>query len=216
MKAESDVSAKYELFQRLNTGGVELTEQEVRNSIAVALNREFYDWLVACSNEATFIRATAQTPTALESQIGVELVLRFLAFRSIEYRSGLDVHEYLDDALFKLASDPNLDLAAEKIIFAKTFGYLDEALGGDAFKKWNGEKFTGKFLMSLFEVVAVGVAKNIDSLEKLTISRRKTAIKRAVKNLWGNNIFRENSGAGIRGTTRLSRLLPIAAEAMKP
>ncbi|HDR9803660.1 TPA: DUF262 domain-containing protein [Burkholderia cenocepacia] len=216
LKAESDASAKYELFQRLNTGGAELTEQEVRNSIAVALNREFYDWLVERSNNDTFIRTTAQTSTALESQMGVELVLRFLAFRNIEYTPGLDVHEYLDDALFRLANAPDLDLETERETFDKTFGYLDEALEGDAFKRWNGEKFTGKFLMSLFEVISVGVAKNINALEKLTPLRRKNAIKRAAKNLWGNEIFTENSGAGVRGTTRLSRLLPIAAEAMKP
>ncbi|WP_060191968.1 DUF262 domain-containing protein [Burkholderia ubonensis] len=216
LKAESDASAKYELFQRLNTGGAELTEQEVRNSIAVALNREFYDWLVARSSDDAFVRTTAQTPTALESQMGVELVLRFLAFRNIEYTPGMDVHEYLDDALFKLASDPDLDLELEKDIFEKTFGYLDEALEGDAFKRWNGEKFTGKFLMSLFEVIAVGVAENIEALEGLTLQRRKNSIKRSVKNLWGNEVFTENSGAGVRGTTRLSRLLPIAAEAMKP
>lgn len=216
LKAESDTSAKYELFQRLNTGGAELTEQEVRNSIAVALNREFYDWLVARSDDDNFIRTTAQTSTALDSQMGVELVLRFLAFRNVEYTPGLDVHEYLDDALFKLASDPDLDLETEKGVFEKTFVYLNEALEDSAFKRWNGEKFTGKFLMSLFEVIAVGVASNIEVLEAMTPQRRKNSIKRAAKKLWENDIFTANSGAGVRGTTRLSRLLPIAAEAMKP
>ncbi len=216
LKAESDASAKFELFQRLNTGGAELTEQEVRNSIAVALNRDFYDWLVARSSDDTFVRTTAQTSTALEAQAGVELVLRFLAFRNIDYTPGLDVHEYLDDALFRLASDPDLELKKEKAIFERTFGYLSEALGGDAFKRWNGEKFAGKFLMSLFEVIAIGTAQNIDALDKLTPIRRKNAITRAAKRLWGNEIFTANSGAGVRGTTRLSKLLPIAAEAMKP
>lgn len=216
LKAESDASAKFELFQRLNTGGAELTEQEVRNSIAVSLNRDFYDWLVARSKDAAFFRTTAQTPSALESQMGVELVLRFLAFRNIEYTPGLDVHEYLDDALFKLASNPDLDLETERDVFEKTFGYLDEALQENSFKRWNGEKFTGKFLMSLFEVIAVGVAKNIEAFAILSPQRRKSIIKRAAKDLWANGAFTENSGAGVRGTTRLSRLLPIAADAMKP
>jgi hypothetical protein len=46
LKNESDISTKFELFQRLNTGGATLTEQEVRNSIAVSINRTFYEWLV--------------------------------------------------------------------------------------------------------------------------------------------------------------------------
>ena len=37
LKSESDPTAKFELFQRLNTGGAGLTEQEVRNSIAVSI-----------------------------------------------------------------------------------------------------------------------------------------------------------------------------------
>ncbi len=41
LKSESDVTAKFELFQRMNTGGAGLTEQEVRNSIAVSINVVF-------------------------------------------------------------------------------------------------------------------------------------------------------------------------------
>lgn len=216
LKAESDISAKYELFQRLNTGGAELTEQEVRNSIAVALNKEFYDWMVECSGNEDFVVTTAQTTTALESQMGVELALRFFAFRNIPYRPGLDVHEYLDDALFSLANDKKLNFTKERQVFEKTFEYLNEALGADAFKRWNGDKFTGKFLMSLFEVVAIGVSKNISAFEKLTVTKRRNAIKRAAKELWSNDDFTASSGAGVRGTTRLTRLLPIAAKAMKP
>jgi uncharacterized protein with ParB-like and HNH nuclease domain len=39
---ESDELAKYELFQRLNTGGSMLSDQEVRNSILVMMNRDLY------------------------------------------------------------------------------------------------------------------------------------------------------------------------------
>jgi hypothetical protein len=36
------------------------------------------------------------------------------------------------------------------------------------------------------------------------------------KNLPENPTFSQNSGAGVRGTTRLSNLLPIAEDLMKP
>ena len=42
---DSDPRSKFELFQRLNTGGSPLTDQEVRNSILVSINRQFYGWL---------------------------------------------------------------------------------------------------------------------------------------------------------------------------
>src|SRR5690348_3477949 len=42
---ESDEMAKYELFQRLNTGGSMLSDQEVRNSILVMMNAKLYKWI---------------------------------------------------------------------------------------------------------------------------------------------------------------------------
>jgi hypothetical protein len=216
LKTESNIDAKFELFQRLNTGGAALTEQEVRNSIAVSLNRDFYNWLIECSNEKAFVRTTDQTARALDNQAGVELALRFLAFRFVPYQAGLDVHEYLDDALMKMATDPTFDMDAERKVFTKTFEFLDEALGESAFKRWNGRAFSGKFLMSVFEVVATGVSYNVGKLQKLGSQERNKFLRHAAQGLWNNSIFAQNSGAGVRGTTRLSRLLPIAADLLKP
>jgi len=216
LKNESDATAKFELFQRLNTGGAILTPQEVRNSIAVQVNPKFYDWLVARSREPTFSSTTDQTQVALEAQSAVELALRFFVFRSVPYQPGLDVHEYLDRGLMELATSEAFDMAAEENTFKKTFQFLDEALQDRAFKRWNGQVFAGKFLMSLFEVMAIGVSKNLNLLNALTPQRRNNFIQEKARDLWGNAAFTANSGAGIRGTTRLSKLLPIAEDLLKP
>ena len=42
---DSDEQAKYELFQRINTGGTPLSDQEVRNCILIMVNREAYFWI---------------------------------------------------------------------------------------------------------------------------------------------------------------------------
>lgn len=39
---ESDETAKYDLFQRLNTGGSELSPQEVRNCLLLMINKPFF------------------------------------------------------------------------------------------------------------------------------------------------------------------------------
>lgn len=216
LRSESDVTAKFELFQRLNTGGAGLTEQEVRNSIAVSINPDFYTWLTAHSNEPAFIKTTAQTETAVEAQAGVELALRFFSFRSIPYRPGLDVHEYLDRALMQMATNPDFDMASEGVVFGKTFRYLNEALGERAFKRWNGQNFTGKFLMSVFEVLATGVSFNITAFDAMSDESRSQFIRNAAQGLWANDAFTANSGAGVRGTTRLAKLLPIASQLLNP
>ncbi|RUT25229.1 hypothetical protein C0V97_11570 [Asaia sp. W19] len=216
LKAESDVSAKFELFQRLNTGGAKLSEQEVRNSIAVSINRSFYDWIIAQSNNQDFKNATSQTPVALDAQEGVELALRFLAFRNVAYQPGLDVHEYLDEALMTLASDPKFDMISEGLVFERTFKILNNALGTAAFKKWDGNAFKGMFLMSVYEVMSTGVSRNLAAIESMQQDRQKSFIQEKAQCLWKNPAFTQNSGAGVRGTTRLSKLLPIAADLMKP
>lgn len=216
LKADSDVTAKFELFQRLNTGGAGLSEQEVRNSMAVALNRDFFDWLISRSTDAAFIRTTDQTENAIESQIGVELALRFIAFREVPYVGGLDIHEYLDEALIKMATNENFDYATETEVFSKTFQYLDEALGNMAFKRWNGNNFAGKFLISVFEIMAAGVAKNIDEIDAMGGPERIEFLKQVARGLWATPSFLQSAGAGIRGTTRLSRLLPLSGELLKP
>lgn len=216
LKSESDTSAKFELFQRLNTGGVGLSEQEVRNSMTVALNRPFYDWLVGLSENAHFKNTTQQTEAAIKAQAGVELALRYLAFQSVPYQSGLDVHEYLDAALIQMASDQAYDRNARGQEFALAFEFINEALADTAFKRWTGAAFQGMFLMSVFEVISKGVAENLEALKVMDPQARKDFIINAAKALWQNEVFKQNSGAGVRGTTRLTKLLPMAADVFKP
>ena len=216
LQAGSSQTTKYELFQRLNTGGADLSPQEVRNSIAISINNEFFDWLVELSRYEAFVETTRQTPTALEAQAGVELVLRFIAFRNVDYQPGLDVHEYLDDALINLASKQKFDRQAEGEVFRKTFEFLKEALGSRAFQRWDGTNFSGKFLMSIFEVLAIGLSKNLPEYEVMSLANRQKKIEEKARGLNASPIFADNSGAGVRGTTRLSKLLPVAEALVKP
>jgi hypothetical protein len=210
LKHESDPLAKYELFQRLNTGGAALSEQEVRNCVAVMIDRSFYDWLRQRAENPSFVRTINQTEVAIEKQAGTELALRFFAFRNVPYLSGLDVHEYLDKALVSLAQSKVFDREAEKANFEATFELIDSTLGDRAFKKWNGSAFTGKFLMSVFEVCATRVSKNLDRLMNLEPGQRSGFLEERLKALWNDSEFTRNSGAGVRGTTRLANLLPMA------
>jgi hypothetical protein len=216
LQKESDENAKYELFQRLNTGGAKLSEQEVRNCVAVMINQEFYKFLIKLADFAPFKTVTSLTPTALEKQAGLELALRFLAFRNHPYSKGLDVHEYLDEALIEIASSKTINFEQEENIFKKTFSLLDESLGDKAFKKWNGDSYTGMFLMSLYEVIAYGLSINIDEYEKVPKEKQKEIIMQKTKELWEEQDFKTNSGAGVRGTTRLTNLLPLAKNYMEP
>ena len=214
LKNESDPKAKYELFQRLNTGGAELSEQEVRNCVAVMLNPKFHAWLNKLASNPDFRKVIDQTEAALERQMAAELALRFLVFRKIDYQPGFDVHEYLDAALITLAMDESYDHTSEEEVFNETFKALSDALSDNAFKKWDGQAFRGQFLLSVFEVVAIGVSHNLSAI-KSQAAAKEFIIERC-KALWAEPVFQKNSGAGVRGTTRLAKLLPLARNFFRP
>lgn len=213
---ESDENAKYELFQRLNTGGAQLSEQEVRNCVAVMINNDFYKLLKNLSEIDDFIKTVNQTEKAVEKQAGVELVLRYFAFKHHPYKKGLDVHEYLDEALVEISKNNTIDWSQEEVLFKKTFSLLNDALGDKAFKRWDGTDFGGKFLMSLYETIAFGVSQNLDEIDNKGRGEQKVFVIARAKDLWADQVFEKNSGAGIRGTTRLSKLLPMAKGFFKP
>ena len=212
LRQESDPNIKFEVFQRLNTGGVNLSQQEVRNSVGYMLDQMFQEWLVGLANMPAFITSIDQTDTALERQQHVELVLRYLAFRLVPYQQGLDVHEYLDSALLQIAKLDTAQRQSEYQIFQRTFHILNDCMGANAFKRWDGNNFGGKFLMSVYEVVSLGVSKNIDAIEGLGQIDRGDFVTAKCRELWATPKFLDNSGAGVRGTTRLANLLPLAEE----
>lgn len=103
---ESDEGSKYELFQRLNTGGSPLSDQELRNCLLIMVNRDFYRWLLDLSKDPNFQRCVALTDRNLNEQYDVELIVRFLLFRN-STKSDLknigDLGEFLTDNIVDMA-----------------------------------------------------------------------------------------------------------------
>lgn len=213
----SNPVAKYELFQRLNTGGSALTPQEVRNCIAFMLNKSFFDWLKSCAKFESFVKTIAQTEDAIEKQMGTELALRFFSFRNIPYDSRLDVHEYLDSSVRVLAGFSTEKLESERLIFERTFGDLCDFFEDKVFRRYDVQTkdFRGKFVMSAFEVIAIGYAGVVDKINYEN-DDLETYLANKVEEVWRNPTFIQNSGAGVRGTTRLSKLLPLGNDIFKP
>jgi hypothetical protein len=216
LKRESDENAKFELFQRLNTGGSHLSEQEIRDCVMIMLDRTFYDWIKSLSALPAFVNTAKLTDRDVEQQKPTELCLRLLAYLKVPYSGELDVHDYLDDAVLKMAQNANLDRANLAAIFSDTFRFLHESMDDDAFKKWDGARFLGGFSISAFEAIAIGVATNINHLRTMTPQDRATFIPQRIKSIWSDPVFVRNSGAGVRGTTRLANLLPHAPSYFAP
>jgi len=208
---ESDETAKYDLFQRLNTGGSDLSPQEVRNCILVMLNKEFYTWLQSLASYEPFQECICLSDRPLSESYDLELALRFLIFSLIEEneleRIG-DVGVFITEKMRKIAVDDDFDKGAWEKLFKETFDLLANDLSEESFKRFNvaKQKFTGGFLLSQFEVVAYGVGYNLSNKNKVENISEKAA------NIWTDERYTNWSGSGITATRRLPRILPFGRE----
>ncbi len=210
IKKESDKDTKFELFQRLNTGGTALTEQEIRNCILVMINKDFYTWLGGLSKNPNFQGTIPITEKAIDEQYDIEIALRFLVYKNINSTDFTkDVGKLLTDKVIEFASNEQFDFEKEKIIFDKVFLLLNKAFGDDVFRKWDEtkNKFSGPFSISAFETIALGLAKKIDLYEDTPETIAK--LREIIKGVSQNPIFVEKSGSGKRAPTRVPYLLPL-------
>ncbi len=91
LDARSPKNVIYDIFRRVNTGGVNLNSQEMRNAICKQEVREF---LVRSTQNENYIKATRSRvkDDRMDSQ---ELVLRFYAFyRAYDYKKNILHYDY--------------------------------------------------------------------------------------------------------------------------
>lgn len=217
---ESDQKVKYDTFDRLNTGGSRLTNQEIRNCLAIMLNRNFYIWLRQLSYNPYFINCMPLTEKGKKEQDDLEYVLRFFVYRNIDLTkisSSDDIGDVLTERMRDFCTDNILNLKKEKEIFDKTFQILSESLGEDVFKKYyNDGKFKGAVNLSNFEIIAIGVANNIEEI--LQLDNPTDYLKNKIKDLYTDENYLEMQKSKIssqRAVTRFIRLTEFGTKYFK-
>jgi hypothetical protein len=205
---ESDEMAKYELFQRLNTGGSMLSDQEVRNSILVMMNPDLYKWIRNLSRDENFMTCAALSERAIDEQYDMELVSRFVVFRRMapaELRTVGDVGEFLTEKAKMLAQDKSFDYKGEETAFRQTFALLASTLEDNSFRRYDKgkQRFVGAFSVSAFEALAIGMGYN----PKAAVAD-PGMVEKKVKAMWADREFVENSGSGVRASSRVPKIIP--------
>ncbi len=209
---ESDTMAKFELFQRLNTGGSSLTSQEVRNCILVMLDKSAYEWLRDLSSEDSFQECISLSDKNLIEQYDMELALRFIIFSTLdmeEYDKSSDVGEFLTSKMIEIFSDDSFNRGQMSTRFKTTFETLRNTTSEDSFRRYSGGKFKGGFLLTPFEVIAFGIGFNYQNLPN------NIEIVQKIKDLHTNSIYVKWSGSGVRANSRLPHLIPLGREIFK-
>ena len=169
IKRESESDTKFELFQRLNTGGSQLSDQEVRNCMLLMLNAEAYKWLKELASYSAFINAAPISEKQQEECYAQELALRFFVQRHTDNdirKEHTDVAPYLNAELTKLFKNAeSFDYTNEATLFKKTFDLSYSALEDNAFKKFNHEKnkYEGAISLPVYEALTFALSKLIES-----------------------------------------------------
>ena len=167
----SDPRFKYYMFKRLNTGGMRLSEQQVRNCTIRLLDATFNDFIIRLSKKANF--GTCIETLNQERRLSAhdqELVLRFFALKNWRDKFRHDVGDFLTEYMEAVA-DPTIDCEfnqdREEAIFDKTFYILARTLEGGAFAFANPArtKVTRGFSIYHYEAFTLGLQPLLDKLD---------------------------------------------------
>ncbi|MFD6336445.1 MULTISPECIES: DUF262 domain-containing protein [unclassified Streptomyces] len=218
---ESDEKAKYELFDRLNSGGEVASAQEVRNCQLIMKNRDFFLWLDKLRNDPGFSSCAIISSRAAEEQYDVELACRFLSLvtsTSQELKDMDSVDLFLTEKMLGLAGDESFDMTSWGKVFRDTFSLLSASLEANSFRRYDSSKgrSLGGFSVSAFEAVSVGVASNLDAWGRVQEGRREDTLRGRVEEMWSQQFFRSQARGGVRGTTRIPVTIPAAKEFFRP
>ena len=209
VEKESDEMIRYELFQRLNTGGSIATSQEVRNCILLMLNKNLYDLMRSLADRESFKSCIALSDRLYEEQYDMELVLRFILLFDQDDESlqklGGDVSEFLTARMREMAINKSLDITHIEKAFDVTFTTLNEAMGDNSFRRYKSEndRFLGGFLLSAYEVIALGIGYNYGNPPPTD------QLCDRIKSIWSNQTYQKWSGAGVNAARRLPYLIPL-------
>ena len=188
IKPGTPLMMKYSLFNRINTGGLKLTPQEIRHAMSQSINKGRASlFLSKIVNENVFRKVVGTPAKRMASN---ELVLRhmtFILFGAQTYKSSLP--KFLDAGMTKLGelSITKLDDLQSNFIAAMNTAY--ELFGIHAFRKTLAEPYRNKVVNKpLFEAVSVNLAL-INDAARSKLCENKKSFKDEFKIMLTNDNF---------------------------
>lgn len=169
---DSDERLRYHMFKRLNTGGENLSDQEIRNCTVRLLDggSRFMKFVADLSIFEAF-RACTDTLTddAKQKRFDQELILRFFAFKNNREGYTHDVGDFMTDYMEGIADSATgrtFDYEAEAQVFKKTFEILSNTLDEKAFG-WVNKRGTlvRGFSVYHYEAFTLGLQSALERID---------------------------------------------------
>jgi Protein of unknown function DUF262 len=215
IQKESNKKTKYELFQRLNSGGSICTPQEVRSCILVSVNPQMYQWMKKLSENEDFRSCINLSETLEEEQYDMEILSKYLILRTIKIESQTisNIAGFITDKIQEAASNPSFNYAEEQKAFETTFKILNQTTKDNTFRKYDPvtDKFSRGFLLAPFEVIAMGIGYHYKKYEAVISAGEinNLDIKGNLEKMWLSEDYQNAYGRGKDSKTRVPKLIPL-------
>ena len=208
LKRPSENATKYDLFQRLNAGGIAANAQELRNCIIIMVSSQYAAFMRGLAESEPFLNVLSASEDQIEKQRHMEYVSRFLVHTYVPYDGKLDVEEFIDEGIVRLAGANETQQAGAA--FNATFALLNQAHGNNSLRRFQNGIPSGRVGLAAFEAIAVGVAKNIIQIQGK--ANPTEYVRQRILDLWQSPAVQNFYTAGLRGTIRIQRTVPFGAE----
>jgi hypothetical protein len=165
LSEKTDPEARFDLFERINTGSDELEAIEIRKGIH---SGKFYDFITECSENKLFKKLCPISEERTLRAEPQELVLRFFAYsenrENYNNKVALFIDEYIKEKKNNFTSEIKKEMENN---FVKMLKFVDKNFK-NGFAKTSTAKSTPRVR---FEAIAIGV--NLALLEKPTLDTIK-------------------------------------------
>ena len=207
IKVGSHPKMKYDVFERLNTGGSSLEPQEVRNCIFRATNPDFVKWLERLAAFPPFQENLGMSEFQANTMFDQGLILRYLTLRNAYKEFEHDVEPFITDFVRQvLENERELDWKDEEESFKKTFKRVAEALGEDSWRHYRDGRHKGPLSVYVFETISVGISRNLSVVNTLSSSQ----LKQRIVEFKQRSEFVNNTGAGANIKSKLHGRMKFA------
>lgn len=184
---EEALELKQLAFERINTGGVSLSPQEVRNCLYTG---KFNDLLIELSKNTIFVNAwkipihndqKLKNNTLYQKMEDIELILRFFALRNVDnFKNGLK--GFFNLYMSKARNFTDQDIDSLRKVFIETIELAHEIYHDNLFKPFNLESqdWQDKPLKNYYDAVMVGFSKHLNDANEL-LSKKNIIIEESKK-----------------------------------
>lgn len=201
IRYDSEFDMRYELFNRLNTGGVKLSEQEIRNCIFRPYDNKFNKFIQDLSKVKEYRDIIHIRKEQEEQMYAQELVLRYFTLKNYGATFDINIQKHMDEYMLKISKNEiEFEYEKEEELFKNICKKLNE-LDINVFKL-----STLNFSTSMYDAIMINLARNFDLVKNMS---NKELINK-ISILKTDKEFRKNTGASSSSKSRINNKIEIA------